>query len=171
MDGHSIHIDFPPDEGVGDLPAPDRVRAGCAVLLDEMRRERDENVFYELSVSVLSDEEIREVNRDHRGKDRPTDVLSFPMLSDSEGEDEFITPGDFSVPGEAVHVGDILISHETCAEQAREIGHSIHDEFQRLLVHGLLHLFGYDHETSIEDEIVMRKREDELLELLAKAGL
>lgn len=84
-----------------------------------------------LGVRFASDRELRRVNRDYRGKDKPTDVLSFPGGPDGEGH----------------HVGDILISLPTARRQAAERGHAPEREVRTLLLHGLLHCLGYDHET------------------------
>jgi probable rRNA maturation factor len=87
----------------------------------------------ELSLVLCGDAFIQVLNRDYRGQDRPTDVLSFAMR---EGED-----GDADDPV----LGDVVISLETAARQAAERGHSVGREVQFLLVHGFLHLLGYDH--------------------------
>ncbi len=86
-----------------------------------------------LSVLLTGDAEIQAMNRDYRGEDRPTDVLSFPA-------------GDEMTPPElADYLGDIAISVETAGQQAEKSGHDILDELQLLAVHGTLHLLGYDH--------------------------
>ena len=107
-----------------------------------------------LSILVTGDEHIRALNREFLGIDEPTDVLSFP--------DE---PGDEPFPGadEEPYLGDIAISFPTASSQASEIGHSIDAEFAHLLVHGILHLSGYDHVNSPEEEAVMRAREEHYL--------
>jgi len=115
----------------------------------------------ELSVTILTDREIAGLNRDYRGKDRPTDVLSFPLLDRA---------APFPSAGIPELLGDIVISYETCIDQAAQIGHSVREEFLRLLVHGFLHLLGYDHETSEADAERMRLREDELFEWLDENG-
>lgn len=107
----------------------------------------------EVSVSVVTDESINELNREARGVDRPTDVLSFPVFDE-----------DFGV-GRAV-LGDIVISYETALRQAEEYGHSIEREIAFLTVHSMLHLLGYDHETSDEDEKEMFARQEEILTLI-----
>ena len=84
-----------------------------------------------VTVVVTSDRRIRQLNRTWRGMDKATDVLSFPA-----GDD----------PGPARHLGDIVISRETAARQARNEGHSLATELRVLALHGLLHLLGYDHE-------------------------
>jgi probable rRNA maturation factor len=114
----------------------------------------------ELSVSVVGDEEIRVLNRDYRGKDRATDVLSFSQL---EGEEV--------AGGDVVHVGDVVISLETAKRQAEAGDWSVEEELDRLLVHGLLHLLGYDHEGSEEDAEVMRAEERRLVSALHDAGI
>lgn len=107
----------------------------------------------ELSVLLCDDAVIHPLNRDWRGKDKPTDVLSF---SQREG-----TPA----PGVVDHLGDIVISVETAARQAHERGHSVADELRVLLVHGLCHLLGHDHEDDDEAE-VMERLEREVLAAL-----
>ena len=84
-----------------------------------------------VTLVVTSDRRIRGLNRTWRGQDKATDVLSFPA-----GDD----------PGPAPHLGDIVISRETAARQARHEGHSLATELRVLALHGLLHLLGYDHE-------------------------
>jgi probable rRNA maturation factor len=111
----------------------------------------------ELSISLVGDEEIRRMNRDYRGKDRATDVLSFSLR---EGEH-----GDV-----ASALGDVVISLETAARQARERRATIEREVDRLLVHGILHLAGYDHEVSAREERRMKRKEREMLARIAAAN-
>lgn len=97
-----------------------------------------------LGVRFASDRELRRVNRDYRGKDKPTDVLSFPGEDGSETEpDTGLEDADAAEP---YHLGDILISVPTARRQAAERGHSPERELKTLLLHGLLHCLGYDHE-------------------------
>ena len=110
-----------------------------------------------LSVVLCDDETIQPLNRDWRDKDAPTDVLSF---SQREGEGAFV---DDPV------LGDLVISVETAARQAIERGHSLDEELRILLVHGLLHLLGYDHEEPA-DEVEMSAREAEVLAALGHLG-
>mgnify|MGYP000384751122 CR=1 FL=1 len=126
---------------------------------------------YEAQVYVLltDNEEIHEINKEHRQIDRPTDVLSFPMLSykkagdfaflDEESDDDF-NPDT----GEAM-LGDIIISVEKVQEQAKAYGHSEKREFAFLIVHSMLHLFGYDHMTP-EDAAIMEPKQREILEAM-----
>jgi probable rRNA maturation factor len=104
----------------------------------------------ELSILIVDDSEITDLNRDYRGKDKPTNVLSFSMR---EGDVGPITP----------MLGDVVISAETARREADEAGITLSERLSQLLVHGILHLVDYDHERS-EDEA--RRMEDKSLELL-----
>ncbi len=105
----------------------------------------------EISIVLTDDETIHGYNRDFRGVDRPTDVLSFPS---SEGEELIGIPDG--------HLGDIMISVETAERQAKELGHSTEREIAFLAVHGTLHVLGYDHMTP-EDEEIMTARQREII--------
>jgi probable rRNA maturation factor len=107
----------------------------------------------ELSVVITDDETVRDLNRRYRGVDTPTDVLSFELAN----ADGFVAP-----PGSARLIGEIVISYPTAARQAQEAGHEIDQELAHLLVHGILHLVGHDHETP-EEALAMRAREESLL--------
>jgi probable rRNA maturation factor len=115
----------------------------------------------DLEVALVSDDEIAVLNRDYRGKDRPTDVLSFPQL---EGE-AVIDAND------EVHLGDIVVSLETAKRQADEGGWTLEEETARLVLHGLLHLLGFDHENSGEEEASMKAEEFRLVSVLRSAGI
>ena len=103
----------------------------------------------EASLILVDLDEIHQINKDYRGKDYPTDVISFEL--DDEEDEEYL--------------GDIFLSIEKAHMQAEEYGHSIEREFAFLIIHGLLHLHGYDHLTK-EDEEVMFKKQNEILERL-----
>lgn len=115
-----------------------------------------------VSVMFTDDEEIHELNRLHRGVDRPTDVLSFPLFEYDENGDIIEDDLDFNPNGEMI-LGDIVISLETASRQAQEYGHSFEREIGFLTVHSMLHLFGYDHMTP-EDEEEMFGYQREILE-------
>ena len=116
---------------------------------------------FEVSVLITDDEGIHELNRDFRGIDRKTDVLSFPML-EFESEEK---PVEETLFGAENILGDIVISLETAVAQAQEYGHSVLREICFLCVHSMLHLFGYDHETDA-DRQKMREREEYFLNKL-----
>ncbi len=110
---------------------------------------------YEIGILLVDDRTIAAFNKEYRGVDDVTDVLSFAML---EGEEVL----DFNEQDE-VPVGDIIISMERMAKQAEEYGHSYKREFAYLLLHGTLHILGYTHDGD-EDTQRMRKKEEEILE-------
>lgn len=113
----------------------------------------------EVSLTFTDDEGIRAINAQFRNIDKPTDVLSFP-LTDYEGV-------DFPVADEPeTSLGDIVISLERAQQQAREFGHSFEREVAFLTVHSMLHLLGYDHVESEEDDAEMRRRQREILEAM-----
>ncbi len=120
-------------------------------------KEEDFPAAAEVSVSFVDNAEIHELNREYREKDRPTDVLSFPMW---EAED--IEEGNYE-DGHAVMLGDIVLSVEKAQAQAEEYGHSLRRELAFLSVHSTLHLLGYDHETSEEDDKYMNEKQEEIL--------
>ena len=111
----------------------------------------------EISVSFVNNAKIHELNREYREQDRPTDVLSFPMWEKEELDD------GTALDGHAVTLGDIIISAEKAQAQAQEYGHSIEREIAFLSVHSTLHLLGYDHEVSEEDEKYMNQKQEEAL--------
>lgn len=110
----------------------------------------------ELCVVITDDAGIQELNRDYRGLDQPTDVLSFAMQEEGEGEPGYEDQA-------AGMLGDIVISLERAAEQSREYGHSLQRELAFLFIHGLLHLTGYDHQED-EDERSMLAMQKNILE-------
>ena len=114
----------------------------------------------EVSVTFVDDEGIRELNNKFRGMDKPTDVLSFPLLDyEGESEEPFFD--------ELCHnLGDIVISLERAMAQANEFGHSFEREVAFLTAHSMLHLLGYDHELSEEDDADMRKRQNDIMDRL-----
>lgn len=112
----------------------------------------------EISVTFVDNEAIRELNRDYRGKDAATDVLSFPAFEDGEIDMCELNPET----GCAV-LGDIVISVERARAQAEEYGHSFERELSFLAVHSVLHLLGYDHERSAEEDAEQRRRQEEIL--------
>jgi len=111
----------------------------------------------EMGLVISTGERVRELNRDYRGRDEPTDVLAFSAREEATGLPPFIPP-----PDGVLHLGEVIISYPQALIQAEEHGHSLQKELTILLIHGLLHLLGYDHEEK-ELERRMRAREKELL--------
>ena len=115
----------------------------------------------EISLSVVNNSEIKEINGQFRGIDRETDVLSFPQLTFAQGE--YIARNE----KEEIILGDIIISLEKAEAQAVEYGHSLERELCFLVVHSMLHLLGYDHINSDEEKVMFQKQE----EILCGMGL
>ena len=110
----------------------------------------------EVSLSIVTNDEIHDINKQFRNIDSPTDVLSFPQLTFEEGEE-----ADVNENGEIV-LGDIIISIDRAKEQAEEYGHSLKRELAFLSVHSMLHLMGYDHMVD-EERKVMEAKQEEIL--------
>ena len=111
----------------------------------------------EVSVKIVDNEQIRELNKQYRNIDKETDVLSFP-LTDFEGGEE--PPADEPL----ISLGDIVLSLEKTAAQAEEFGHGFEREAAFLCVHSMLHLLGYDHVKDEKEDAEMRRRQREILE-------
>ena len=113
---------------------------------------------YEVGLVFTDSETVKQLNRDYRGVDEPTDVLAFYMLPQKQVDNSFALP-----PDGVTRLGEVIISYPQAVEQAREQGHSPEEELALLVIHGILHLLGYDHEEP-DEEAKMRTREKELLE-------
>lgn len=155
-----------PSTGVRALNA--LVKRSAALAVERTLSEKVKSVFpalreqleeieiaaFALDVSWTDDAQIQVINRDYRGKDKPTDVLSFPFW---EGESLF--------EGEELPLGDLIISLETAIRQAGELKHSLERELAFLAIHGTLHLLGFDHDTPSKRR-TMFAWQDELFALL-----
>jgi probable rRNA maturation factor len=119
---------------------------------------------YEVSIALVGNEEMRSLNNEYRGIDKETDVLSFPMVEfideELEEEDENVEYID-----EEVALGDIVISMQSVVEQSEDYGHSFNRELAFLLVHGMLHLLGYDHEDEASEKEMLEKQKTILEEM------
>ena len=113
---------------------------------------------YEVSLVFTDSETVKTLNRDYRGIDEPTDVLAFYMLPQKGAASSFALP-----PDGVTRLGEVIISFPQAQLQAREQGHSLQRELALLVIHGVLHLLGYDHEEAGEGK-KMKAREKELLE-------
>ncbi len=128
--------------------AVERLRAIAEAVL------RQEGVAGQATVVVTDDEGIQGLNRDFLGIDAPTDVLAFSFLEDS---------GPFiAAPEAGGYLGDVIVSYPRAVAQAGELGHPVEEELHLLVVHGLLHLLGYDH-TDEEERAVMWARQEQIL--------
>ncbi|MBT2569091.1 rRNA maturation RNase YbeY [Planococcus sp. ISL-110] len=113
----------------------------------------------EVSVTFVTNEMIRDINREYRGKDQPTDVISFAMEELGEGETAIIGSPEPRM------LGDIIISLDRTKEQAADYGHSFERELGFLAIHGFLHLLGYDHMTEEEEKKMFARQEEILISL------
>ncbi len=118
----------------------------------------------EISLTFTDNENIHEQNLLSRGIDRPTDVLSFPLLEEDENGELIVYEEDLI--DNAVVLGDILVSAEKAVSQAEDYGHSVLREFCFLTVHSMLHLLGLDHERSENEEKEMFQKQEEILKTL-----
>jgi len=122
-------------------------RAVCAALCQTPNGELiDKPVCVEVSIKLSDDAEIRQLNAAYRGKDRPTNVLSFPMIQAD------LLPGIDNTDDGEVLLGDIILAHETCMREAGERAIALADHATHLIIHGTLHLLGHDHEHDSEAE-------------------
>lgn len=145
-----------------DWPDLARSCVAAAVAQTEYANRAAGGVPIEVSVKLSSDGEVRTLNRDYRGQDEPTNVLSFPMadpalLAAAADGDEI-----------EILLGDVVLAYETCAREAAARGIAVETHAAHLLVHGTLHLLGYDHETSDADAEAM---EDAERRALASLGI
>ena len=131
------------------------------VLSQCFKEENLENSNLWITVTFTTPRKIQKINKEYRGIEKATDVLSFPMFENNE-LDEKIAKKDFE--NEDI-LGDIVISVEKVKEQAIEYGHSFERELSYMLVHGFYHLMGYDH-IKEEDKKIMRPKEEKILETL-----
>lgn len=134
-----------------------------AVAASRHRTLADSGICIEISVKLTGDEEVRSLNAGFRGKDKPTNVLSFPMLD--AGLLEPLGDAD----GGEVLLGDVVLARGVCGAEARAKGIAVEDHARHLIVHGTLHLLGYDHEQSEEEAERMERVEQEALAALGVA--
>jgi probable rRNA maturation factor len=126
---------------------------GAAVSHSRHAALADNDLPIEVSIKLTNDAEVQALNLAYRGKDKPTNVLSFPMA----GPDLLAAVAD----GDDIEtlLGDVVLAHETCVREAAERGLAVQDHAAHLLVHGTLHLLGYDHETGDEEAEAMEQVE------------
>ena len=140
------------------------VRRGVGTKFDSRKLKKTANEILnllgerraELSVALIGNAEMRKLNARYRKKDYPTDVLSFPAAQD--------------MPDGVRLLGDVIISVDKAKEQAKERGRSLDEEMTTLLLHGVLHLLGYDHERSAKDARIMSRLEKKLYRALCDRG-
>jgi probable rRNA maturation factor len=148
---HKIEVQIGPglaDFAAADLPLTEQLRAVVKAVLDH------EGWRGELALVLTDDDSIQALNRDFLGVDAPTDVLSFAAQEDGG---PFVTG-----PDAESYLGDVIVSYPRAVEQAKEEGHNTEQELNLLIVHGVLHLLGYDHARD-EEQAVMWARQEAIL--------
>lgn len=153
----NYELNFQIDKGFRDSIDEDQLRKAVA----ETLAAHGVDSPVELSVVITDDRVVQELNRTYRGIDATTDVLAFALADESQRL-PFIAP-----PDGILHLGEVLISYPQAERQAKEQGHPLKQELGLLVIHGVLHLLGYDDEDS-ENEQKMRAMEEKLLALIIK---
>ena len=151
-------------ERESDIPLPFSEQEVAEAVITETLDYEDCPYEVQVNIILTNNEEIHQINLEHRGVDAPTDVLSFPMI-------EYAYPSDFTVleaegmdsfdpdTGELM-LGDIVISVDKVIEQAEKYNHGVKREYAFLIAHSMLHLFGYDHMEELERETMEHKQEE-----------
>ena len=150
----NLTVDFKDEQEIFDVRVAMKAIVRKAIFNTLIYEGFDKDV--EVSVTFTDNEKIKELNAKYRNKDSATDVLSFPMFA-SMDEIEYM---------DTVPLGDIVISLEKAKEQAHNFYHGSYHELAFLSIHSTLHLLGYDHETSKEDEEDMFRRQKEIMEII-----
>lgn len=146
-----VHLNTRIERGLPGRPPRHWLERAVRVALKSSQTDRTVS----LTIVVTGDERIRELNRLYRGVDAPTDVLSFGNPG-----------GEPAIPGaDASYLGDVVISYARASEQAAKFGHEVNEEIALLVIHGVLHLLGYDH-TQVGEKRRMWRMQDEALEML-----
>ena len=134
-------------------------------IIRQIQTAENVDVNSEMGLVITGDEKIQEFNLKYLEENRPTDVLSFPM-----NEQVSTAPIFINVPDGKLHLGDIMISYPTTVKQAEEHNHPVNREITILLIHGILHLRGYDHDIPKRKQ-VMQNRESAILKTIEEQGL
>ena len=150
-----LSVDFKNDQDVIDVRVGMYAVVRKAIFNTLVYEGIDKNI--EVSVTFVDNEQIKELNSQYRNKDCATDVLSFPMFEANEELELAIEP---------IPLGDIVISLERASAQGHHLFHSIYHEVAFLAVHSTLHLLGYDHEISKEDEEEMIRKQKDIMEIM-----
>lgn len=150
-----MHIDFEFSGKYADLPQDkvDKYIEICFNVLKCANYLLDDSCF-EVYIIFTDNEVIKEINKEYRGVNRPTDVLSFPQFDFCDGEG-YVDEVGFNPETGNVPLGDIILSLDMAEEQAESYGHDVNREVAFLIVHGFLHLLGFDHDTNVREELML----------------
>ena len=146
------------------LEISDKVKALMEKVIDAAIKHEGHTFPCDIYIMITDDDGICQLNEEHRGKASPTDVLSFPMQELTPGEEFTPSPLELDPETGALMLGDIVISLDRAKAQAEEYNHSLTRELCFLCAHSILHLLGYDHEISEEDEKIHFGLQEEILE-------
>lgn len=144
-----------------EIEITDEIKKVLQDAVDKVLESEECNFDAEVSITIVDEEEIKNLNREHRDKDAVTDVLSFPILEFDE--DGNIIDSEFDFDEEYVVMGDIVLCAKRALEQSEQYGHSFIREMAFLTVHSMLHLLGYDHEDDEEMQKVMFDKQEKIL--------
>jgi probable rRNA maturation factor len=147
-------IEFAVEEGIEGAWDEPRIGSLVRTIIEREQGTAD----YTISLHLVGDDTIRDLNNEHRGTDAHTDVLSFP-LHDPNGM-RFVLP-----PSQPANLGDVVVSYPRALAQAQDFGHSVDRELGYLVAHGVLHVLGFDHEDDAERRVMLRKEEEALAPL------
>jgi probable rRNA maturation factor len=148
-----MEINISIDQGLDGCPAPRWLEGVARQVLEAQGAEAET----EVGLLIATGDRVRELNRDYLGEDAPTDVLAFSAREEADGQSPFIHP-----PDGLLHLGEVIIAYPRAVIQAEEHSHQVKKELAILIIHGLLHLLGFDHDEA-ESERLMKAREAELL--------
>ncbi len=155
------------DEGLEGCPEVSWLRSVAEQVLVAQRADPEA----ELGLVIANQEKVQQLNLRYLGKDEPTDVLAFSMLPEpATGEEAKADLPHFVVPPDGVsHLGEVIVSYPQAVIQAEEHRHSVKKEIAILIIHGILHLLGYEHDTPVREHR-MRAREAEILSSIEEKG-
>lgn len=156
----NLNLDIIREDSGWDFLSDDKIKEIAEEVIKEFPKTSNSEV--EIALLLTDDAHIRKLNKEFRGKNKPTNVLSFP--------DREINPEDLlEIPEqkEYIYIGDVACAFQTIKRESEEYGVELYDHFAHMLVHGILHLLGYDHEKSEKDEKEMILKEEKLLNKLS----
>ena len=154
-------------ESDGNIGIDDAENAAKNAILSVLKEFSIPDDYIEISVTVTDSDSVRALNKEHRGMDDTTDVLSFPMYELKAGEYDTLNDmlSDIHTIGGSLLLGDIVLNNERVISQADEYGHSVLREYSFLIVHSMLHLLGYDH-IKEDDRLMMEEKQRVIMDAL-----
>lgn len=155
-----IMVDIILEDEQDKQPLTEKIRQAITNVCETVLKNEECDFDAQISITLTDNRGIREINREQRGIDSATDVLSFPMLEFDENGN---ADGEYETDGDFITLGDIVISMERAKAQSEEYGHSFLREVAFLTAHSMLHLLGYDHVDDEEGERIMIQKQEKIL--------